>query len=275
MAGGGRSRRIEAWLHTIVCAMQYAMDAEESASRRGLLQTLDARCKLVAILALIVAAELARSLVMVAGLFGLAVLLALASRIALRRLARQVWVAVLVFTGVIALPSLVLVPGDTLWQLPYGHWCVTVQGLRSAAFLVGRGETCATLAVLLVLTTPWMHVLKALRCLGVPVALVAILGMTQRYIFVLLEVAAAMFEARRSRMLAPLPASQARAMVTASLGVLLEKSFRLATDVHLAMVARGYRGEVYMLHDFHARWHDWLALTVALAVPVATGWLQR
>ena len=47
------------------------------------------------------------------------------------------WAPVLLFTGAIALPAIVLVP----------------QGFRSAAFLVLRAETAATLSALLVLTT--------------------------------------------------------------------------------------------------------------------------
>ena len=66
--------------------------------------------------------------------------------------------------------------------------------------LVARVETAATLSVLLILCTPWSHVLKALRVLRVPVVFVVILGMTYRYILLLLQSAHDMFESRRSRM---------------------------------------------------------------------------
>ena len=64
----------------------------------------------------------------------------------------------------------------------------------------GVALALATLAFLLILTTPWPYVLKAMRTLGVPVVVVAMLGMTHRYIFVLLQTATQMFEARRSRL---------------------------------------------------------------------------
>ena len=47
------------------------------------------------------------------------------------------------------------------------------------------------------------HVLKALRVLRVPVVVVVVLGMTYRYILLLLEIAHEMFEARRSRTVSP------------------------------------------------------------------------
>lgn len=244
------------------------------AARGGLLQQLDPRAKLVALLALIVTATLLRSLAGLFVLFLLAPVLALLSRIPLARLARQVWLGVLGFTGVIALPSLFLVPGPPLFHLPLLPWAVTLPGLRSAAFLVGRAETAASFALLLILSTPWPHVLKALRALGVPVVAVAILGMTHRYIFVLLQSAAQMLEARRSRVIAPMGAAGRRRLAASAAGGLFARSLQLAGEVHLAMISRGYRGEVRLLDDFRLRPRDGAALVVGLAIPALVLVLQ-
>jgi cobalt/nickel transport system permease protein len=59
----------------------------------------------------------------------------------------------------------------------------------------------------------------------------------------------------------------------AAVVVLLERSLQLAADVHLAMIARGYRGEVRLLDDFRTRVWDWIALAGLLAVAaIAIGW---
>lgn len=258
----------------LVRSMEHALEAEAVGSRQGLLQGLDPRIKLISTLALIISGVLTRSLTVLAALFLLALVLAVSSRITVARLCKQVWISVLLFTGVIALPSLVVVPGLPVWQIPLVDWSVTYQGLRSAAFLIGRAETSATFALLLTLSTPWTHVLKALRNLGVPVVVVAILGMTYRYIFLLLQTAAQLFEARRSRIVASMNGPQQRRMVTAAVGVLLGKAFQLSADVHLAMLSRGYRGEVHLLHDFQTRHRDWFALLFALTVPVLVLWFQ-
>ncbi len=253
--------------------MDHAVDAEQLAAGPGMLQRLDPRIKTLGLLLLIVTAVFVKSLVALAGLFAFATALALASRMTLRRLAGQVWTGVLLFTGALALPAIVLVPGDTVAVVPLLDWAITRQGLRGAAFLIGRAETAATFALLVILTTPWPQVLKALRSLGMPLVLVAILGMTHRYIFVLLETSVQLFEAKRSRVMGPLPGPERRRMAMASIVVLLEKSLHLATEVHLAMIARGYRGEVRLLDDFRIHVWDWFALTGFLAVAaVAIAW---
>ncbi len=276
--GEHRHRRhgfAERLAYGIVQAMEHALDAEALGAQAGFLQSLDPRIKLIGFLALIFSGVLSTSLIVLVALFLLALALAFSSHVSVARLFQQVWIGVLLFTGVIALPAIVLVPGHTVWQIPFLHWDVTEQGLRSAAFLIARAETSATLALLLILTTPWTHVLKAMRSLGVPVVLVAILGMTYRYVFVLLHTATQMFEARRSRIVAAMDGAQKRRTVAAAAGVLLDKTFQLSTDVHLAMLSRGYRGEVHLLDDFHTRRRDWFALLPALALPVLILWFQR
>lgn len=256
-------------------AMEHAAAAEALGTRGGLLQSLDPRAKLAAMAALVASTILTHSLATLAALFALALALAATSGLATAPALRHVWLSVLLFTGVIALPALMLVPGEPLWHLPLAGWPVTRQGLRSAAFLVGRAETSATLALLLIASTPWPHVLKALRSLGVPVVLVAVLGMTHRYIFLLLQSAQQMFEARRSRAATAMNAAQQRRLAFSAAGVLLGKSLQLASDVHLAMVARGYRGEVRLLDDFRTRPRDWAALAFAFALPVLIVWSRR
>lgn len=250
-------------------AMEHAADAERMAERGGMLQGLDPRIKVLGALALIVTAVLVQSLAALALLFAAGVALALCSRVSLARLAAQLWLGVLLFTGVLAAPAFFLVPGDPLAHLPLLNWAITAQGLRSAAFLVGRAEISATYALLTILTTPWPHVLKALRSLGVPVVPVAILGMTHRYIHLLLASAVDLIEARRSRLLAPMSAREHRRLAAGTAAVLLEKALLLHSEIHLAMIARGYRGEVYLLDDFRTRGADWVAVAGVAALVAA------
>jgi len=274
IAGGHRHRGniAERMVHGLQQVMEHALDAEAQSARQGLLQQLDPRIKLLSLLAVLSAALLARQPGSLLLLLGLAVLLGQCSQISLRQLYRQAWLSVLLFSGVLAVPALFLVPGETLFSLPLLGWPVSRQGLYSAALLLGRAEVAASFALLLMLSTPWTHVLKAMRSLGVPVLLVALLGMTHRYVFVLLQTASQMFEARRSRMLAPASGRMTRQLIASSSGVLLGKAFQLSSDVHLAMVSRGYRGDIYLLHSFHTRKRDWCALLLAVALPFLIVW---
>ena len=270
-----RADFVEATLAGLLAAADQSLHAEELASRRGCLQRLDPRVNVIGLLALSVAAALSHSLAVIGAIFAVAVALALLSRVPLRTLAAREWLPVLVFTGCVALPAIFLTPGPTLIRLPWLGWEVTATGTRSALYLISRVETAATLALLLVLCTPWTQVLKALRSLGVPVVVVVMLGMTHRYIFLLLQSAHDLFQARRSRIVAPLDGAARRRLATTSAGVLLGKSLHLSQEVFLAMQSRGFRGEVYTLDEFQMRPRDWLALAAFATLTGLALWFGR
>jgi energy-coupling factor transporter transmembrane protein EcfT len=203
------------------------------------------------------------------------VILALVSHIPIRLLTAQVWLAVLAFTGAIALPAVFLTPGAAIWRIPLLEWPVTQQGLRSAGFLVMRAETAATLSALLILTTLWTRLLRALRYFRVPVVVVAILGMTYRYMFLFLATARDMFESRESRIVGVLEPADRRRLAAASAGVLLGKTLQVSGEVHMAMQARGFRGEIRLLDELQMRPHDWLRLAAFVGAATLAVWLGR
>ena len=266
---------VEATLAGLLEATDQSLHAEELSSRRGLLQRLDPRVNIIGLFALIIAVAMSHSLAVIGAIFALAVALALLSRVPLRTLATREWLPVLLFTGCVALPAIFLTPGPVIARLPWLNWAITATGTRSALYLISRVETAATLALLLVLCTPWTQVLKALRSLGVPVVVTVMLGMTHRYIFLLLQSAHDLFQARRSRIVAPLDGAAKRRLATTSAGVLLGKSLHLSHEVFLAMQARGFRGEVYTLDEFEMKPRDWAALAGFLVVAGFALWFGR
>lgn len=265
---------LERTLRRLLAAAQRDLQDEQIARRRGFLQGLDPRAKILGGLILALAATWVRSLAVVWSLLAVVVVLALMSRVPLRDLALRAWTGVFLFTAVLAAPALFLTPGDPVWEIPRIGWAVTRQGLRGVVLLVGRVETVATLTIILVATTPWTHVLKALRRLGVPTLLVTILNMTVRYIFLLLDTARDMFEARLSRMVGA-PGAAGRSMVISGMGVLVSKSMAVGQDVYLAMQARGFQGDVYVLDEFRWGLADSLALGTAVVIGFAAAWLGR
>lgn len=270
-----RGSFVEQTLATLVRKTERAIFAEDLARADGFLQLLDPRVKIVGLLALILATTFARNLFTIVFIFAVAVTLAILSRVPLRTLAFRTWLSVLTFTGTIALPVIFITKGEEIFRLPFLNWAITAQGVTSALYLITRVETTVTLSLLLVLCTLWAHVLKALRVLRVPIVFVVILGMTYRYIFVMLETARNMFEARQSRLVGSLDAKESRRIAAASIGVLLTKSFYLNSEVFMAMQSRGFRGEVYTLDDFKMKKRDWLALAAFLFIAVFAFWLGR
>lgn len=271
--GKKRSNIVEQTLQTFLRASRYANYADRSAQKRGLLQGIDPRIKLLGFFLLIVSVSVAHRFLVIAALFLAAILLAALSGIRIKILAAWVWMPVALFSGPIALPSLVLTPGLTHWA--WGPLNITETGLRSAAFLVSRAAASATLSALLILSTRWSWLLKSLRVFRCPTVLVTILGMTYRYIFVLLGVAADMLESRKSRSVGRMAPEETRRLAVASLGVLLSKSMQLSNDVHLSMQARGFRGEVHLLEDFKTKKTDWFWLAAFLSSAILAFWCGR
>jgi cobalt/nickel transport system permease protein len=265
---------IERSLESFLRVVGRALESEELAKADGLLQALDPRVKVIGFGALIVAAVVSRRIAVILSILAVGLLLALVSRVPIRSLAR-VWIGVLGFAGLTAVPAMFITPGEVVYRLPLLHWEMTAQGIRSFAYVVARAETAATLSVLLVLCTPWAHVLKALRALRVPVVVVVILGMTYRYIFLLLETAREMFESRRSRQVGALPGHERRKMAAATAGVLLGKTVQLSDDVYMAMQSRGFDGEVRLLSEFSLKPRDYAGLLAFLGVCATALWWGR
>jgi cobalt ECF transporter T component CbiQ len=204
-----------------------------------------------------------------------AIILAALSRLSIWILATRVWFATLTFSAALSAPALFLTPGRAIYQLPVLHWTVSAQGLTTAGLLVLRSETAASLALVLVFTTPWTHVLKALRMFRVPVVFVVILSMTCRYIMLMLDAASEMFESRKSRTVGTLTRTEQRRIAILSSGALLSRTIYLSSEVHLAMQARGFRGEVYILDDFRMNSMDWLASISFGGLAFALVWVGR
>jgi cobalt ECF transporter T component CbiQ len=250
----------EKTLNQLAALMEKNARAEESGVGNGFLQRLDPRVKCVGFLGLIFAAAASRSETVSAVLLFLGVILVIASGTRVVGRMAGLWGGVLLFTGTVVLPATFLTPGQALFSLPLVGWTITNHGIHSAFMLIARAETTATFAALLALTTPWARLLKALRILRVPVLFVVILGMTYRFIFVLLGISRNFFEARRARRVGRLDARQRRSMAVSSAAMLLSKSVQLSGEVYEAMQARGFRGEVRILEDFRMKRMDWCML---------------
>jgi len=267
------SHMIESTLRGFTKALSKAFASEQTAARRGLLQSFDPRARIVSILLLIVAVVLTRSLAPLSVLFVLSVAISLASRVSVGALVKRVWLIVFGFTGLIALPAIFITPGNAI--LGAGHLTITVQGLRTAALLILRVETAVTLTTALVLSTHWVQILRSLRALLVPAEVVTMLAMTHRYIFLVIETASQMFESRQSRMVGVLSGTDQRRMATRTAGVLLGKSADLSYDVYLAMQSRGFSGDIRLLDSSRMQTKDFVIIAATICAAVLAVWFGR
>ncbi len=256
---------VEHTLTDINNTLEQSLFAEKISRQHGLLQLFDPRLKAISTFLILIAIAAAQVYWWIAGLLILSLLLAAFSKIPPGQFIRRILLLVLVFAGLLALPALFLTPGPSLWLLPCG-WKITITGAQSALFLLLRVSTSISWASLLILTTPWNDLLKALGKLHLPDEIVLILSMTYRYIHMLLHESVEMFLSRKSRLLKKLPPKKEHELLGATSGVLLERSLKVSEEVYLAMQSRGYHHYPRTLTPFKYRWFDGLALISAVIV---------
>lgn len=222
---------------------------EQTASAPGLLQRIDPRLKVIGVIALVVLATLLRSIEALALFCAAGIVLAAMSGIPAAKLAR-VWLIAPLFSAAILVPAAlnVVTPGYPVLVLHASGpmLAVTDAGLVVAGRMILRVAVCVSLVLLLTATTRPEQLFKALRALGVPVVFVMLLGMMERYLWVLARAAEEIHLAKVSRSITRGSVREEQAWVAAGMGSLFRRTRKLGHEVYLAMISRGYTGEVHL-----------------------------
>lgn len=275
-----RRRRgfVEKTLASISANIESAVFSEENARRPGLLQRRDPRAKLLAFVLLIVATAISREWPALLAVAIVANVAALFSQLDMGLFFKRVWFGIPLFSGIVIIPSIFFVGHTSLLSIPLGFATLHVyqEGLISAGIFVLRVGASVTLAILLILTTPWADILKSLRFFRVPTIFILILAMTYRYIFLFLHTLNGMFLARKSRIVAQTSGREQRWWIVSSMGVLMSRSFRMSDDVYRAMLARGFNHQFRTLTDYRFRLPDAalvLAAAAGAAAVIGANWL--
>jgi len=273
---GRRSRRgfVEKTLTGGADVVRQALFSDDIASRRGLLQRIEPRVKLLTMLGLLLAAAFVRHVPVLLALYGATLVLAACSALRVSFFVRRVWLFVPLFTGLVVAPAALNLVTHGQIVVPLGTWFghpvgLTRQGLEAAAVIVSRVALSISLVVLLTLTTPWNRLLASLRVVFVPRVFVQVLGMTYRYLFHLVTGVGDMYTARTARTVRrDRDVDRGRAFVAATAGALFGKAHALSEEVHLAMVARGYVGAPQVLRPLRPRAADavWAAACAAVII---------
>jgi cobalt/nickel transport system permease protein len=262
---------VEKTLSGIAGNVERAIFTEQHARIPAFLQRVDPRAKLGMFLALILAASLTSSYAVLAILYAIVVAAAVASRIPTDFFVKRVWLGIPLFAGIVVIPAIFFVAGPRLFELTLGPITIapSIPGIAGAILLIMRVGVSVSLAVLLVMTTPWADLLKSLRAIRTPQIFVLILSMTYRYIFLFLHTINGIFLARKSRLVARTRGAEQRRWIGGTMGSLMSRSFKMSNDVYAAMLARGFTGEMRTYTTFAMTPRDWLLLAATLVVAVA------
>lgn len=119
-----------------------------------------------------------------------------------------------------------------------------------AAAMVVKSYFSALSVLLVVASTPTPRLFHAASWLGAPRALVVVLQFLYRYLFVVAEQAARMWSAALCRGMRASRQRRKQTAVAASgmLAVLFARSYEKAEAIHRSMLARGFTGEIPLIH---------------------------
>lgn len=274
---------VEKTVGGIVSLLRESVFSESYARKRGLMQRIDPRIKLITVAAFVVSLSIVRSIGAVIGAYLLVLVLCYFSRVQLWFFMKRVWLFVPIFTAMIAIPAIFnfVTPGKplaVLLKLPadysLGPWhlpktiTITEPGVKGALLFTARVATSVSAVVLLMLTTLWNELLRSLRVFRMPAVLVTIVGMTYRYVVLFLRTVEELHLARKSRTISKLTTKENRFWVAARIASTFRKSMKLSEDVHLAMISRGFDGEPRVLNGFRVRAIDvaWLVGAILVCV---------
>jgi cobalt/nickel transport system permease protein len=161
-----------------------------------------------------------------------------------------------------ALPLVFTTEGTILFSMDLGPWTLnaSVEGMGRFVNVALKSWLSVQAAIVLASSTPFPDLLRAMRAVRIPRLLVAMFGLMWRYLFVLADEALRLMRARAARSGVPETASHKphqrrvggtlawRARVAGGMaGNLFLRAFERSDRIYVAMLSRGYDGEVRSL----------------------------
>ncbi|MGD0229303.1 MAG: energy-coupling factor transporter transmembrane component T [Syntrophorhabdales bacterium] len=231
----------------------------DSASKRGLLQSMDERAKLVCLLFLLVVATLKNAIVPHLVLAGLLLLLVCLSRLNPARFYRRIVVLAFLFGFLIVLPAACnVVTGGTVvlpllrFREAHPFWIYTLpdtigitrEGLSVTSLVTLRMVNCLSVCFLLLHTTSLPRIVSSLKVFRVPDRLLIVLVLSFKYIFIFSRVLESIYLARKSRSLGRMPGSDAGNWAAGRIAFLFRKTQIECEEVFQAMLSRGLAKEI-------------------------------
>jgi cobalt/nickel transport system permease protein len=246
----------------------------ETASRKGLLQALDARVKLLGLAFLLVVATTLQAFVPTLVLAGFVFILAFLSRLNLLFFYRRLGAFTCIFGLLLMAPAAlnivtegrIIIPLATsehfqsIRFLPLPRTIgVTAEGVWIVGFVALRVMNCLSLSFLLFHTTPLPQIIRAFRIFRIPGSLLVVFTLTFKYIFIFSTVLEDMYLAMKSRLLGPVTKSGTGEWTAGRMALLYGRTRSKAEEVYQAMTSRCFDGGVVFLPWARLRMIDAIA----------------
>jgi cobalt/nickel transport system permease protein len=256
------------------------------ASRSGLLQSLDARIKIVCwiLLLLLISWKTAvSSLCMITVLIAVLVIIA---NVRLIDVYGKVIPFALFFGVLLSAPSLfnVFVPGKVIYPLltlsapmtvlnfPIPQSIgVTEEGINVFLRLTLRVFSSLSLSLFMLSITPFSDVLRALKLFFLPDTVILLIALTEKYVYLFAQMVLDMYRAVNVRLVSGISSAEFRFWSAGRMAFIFRKACMRADDIYRAMICRGFAGDICLYQERKCSMRDIpgafiLAVFVLLAV---------
>jgi cobalt ECF transporter T component CbiQ len=228
-------------------------------SGKGFFQKLDPRVKVIFLIFFVVIVSLKRHILPEAAIALFVFLLVASSRINLAQFYKKIVGLTFVFGFLVVFPSAfnIVTPGQLV--LPVIHLSqpyefiiyhipeeigITRQGIDGVMMLCLRMMNSLAISLLVIYTTPFHRIIRALQVFRVPPALLLVITLSYKYIFIFAKTIEGMYFARKSRLVGMVKDGEARIWVAGRIAHMFRKAMSRYEEVFRAMVARGFAEEV-------------------------------
>jgi cobalt/nickel transport system permease protein len=228
-------------------------------SGEGLFQKLDPRIKVIFLIFFVVIVSLKRQIFPEAVIAVFVFLMAASSRINLAQFYKRIVGLTFFFGFLVVLPSAfnIVTPGELILPVihlsrPYEFMIyhipeeigLTRQGIDGVMMLCLRMMNSLAISLLVIHTTPFHKIIKALQVFHVPQAVLLIITLSYKYIFIFAKTIEGMYFARKSRLVGLVRNDEARIWAAGRIAHIFRKAMSRYEEVFRAMVARGFAEEV-------------------------------
>ena len=178
-----------------------------------------------------------------------------------------------------AFPILFTISGPPLFSFTIFGWTLTITqpGFERFVSIALKSWISVQMAIVLAASTSFPDLLSAMRAIKIPRMLVAIFGLMWRYLFVLADEALRLLRARAARSgqseqtaLKTGGSVAWRARVAGGMaGSLFLRGIERSDRIYMAMISRGYDGEVRHMPLTELRLEQWVVVVFGLVLLAA------
>ncbi len=281
VSGKRRVSFVEKGINHLAGVIKRGYIHSELLSKKGFFQKIDPRIKIFFLIFFIIIVSLKRDLLSELYVSIFVFVLVLLSRLEVVTFYRRVLLLGFIFGFLIALPSAfnVVTKGEMILPVaklsrPYDFWIyhvpatigITKEGMLGVAMLTMRVINSLSLSFLVLHTTPFPEMVKALKMLKVPDAFLIIISLCYKYIFIFSKTIEDMYLAKRARMLREDDNKKAREWTAGRLALIFRKTQLRCEEVFRAMVGRGFSDSIKLYGFGKMRATDWASGAILFSV---------